>query len=52
MKPLSDDDIPIVNDFWIGKHNGSEFLFKKLAKLNTNIGAFTSDGKLVAWCLR
>lgn len=37
---------------WRHTHQGSLFLLKRLINWNLNIGAFTDDGKLVAWCFR
>lgn len=51
LRPLTElNDLEKANSVW--PHRSPSSLFKRLAKYNLTIGAFTSDGTLVAWVLR
>lgn len=49
---MSENDAELADELWPNRHEGSLFFLKRLIKLNPNIGAYTKDGELVAWCFR
>lgn len=52
LRPMSEEHATIIDEVWPYKRPGSLFYLKRLIDLNLNVGAFTDDGKLVAWGLR
>lgn len=42
----------MIDDVWPNRHPGSLFFIGQIIALSPNVGAFTEDGQLVAWCLR
>lgn len=53
LKPMhSDEHVATVDSVYPFKTEGVTAVgFKKLMRFNINLGAFTSEDKLVAWCL-
>lgn len=53
LRPMKSwEDAKITDDVWPNKHQGSLFFLKRLIDWNPNIGAYTKNNKLVAWCFR
>lgn len=52
LKPLSHIDLMKAFSVWHAKDRSSLRLFEFVATLHMNMGAFKTDGTLVAWCLR
>lgn len=52
LKPLTQEHAEMVNELWPNRHHGSLFFIKRLIDWNPNVGAYTEDGQLIAWCLR
>lgn len=45
-------DATLINDKWAHSFEGSVNFVKQLIRHNVSVGAYDSDGKLIAWCLR
>lgn len=52
LAPLREEHAEKINSLWPNRHDGSLQFIKLIIELSPNIGAFDSNGKLVAWCLR
>ncbi|CAD7092443.1 unnamed protein product [Hermetia illucens] len=52
LRPLTAEDVVTANALWPFRRPGSLIYLQRLAKYNVSVGAFTSDGELVAWCFR
>lgn len=52
LKPLSHFDLKKAFYVWPGRVRSSLRLFECAAQYHMNMGAFKTDGTLVAWCLR
>ncbi|GAB0099331.1 glycine-N-acyltransferase-like protein 3 isoform X1 [Sergentomyia squamirostris] len=52
LRPMSRDDAIVADRVWPNKHIGSLFFLQRLIAWNPNVGAYTKDGRLVAWCFR
>ena len=50
LRPLEEEHVDVTNSIYEYKSDKSLKLFKKLRAFNTNLGALTADGELVAWC--
>lgn len=46
------DDASTINDFWPHRFEGSVEFNKLVIACYVSVGAYATDGKLVAWCLR
>lgn len=49
---MAEEDAITADNLWPNRHEGSLFFLKRLINWNPNIGAYTADGQLVAWCFR
>lgn len=49
---LDESHAVIADAVWPNRHIGSAFFLKRMAKWNVNVGLFTEEGNLVAWCFR
>jgi GNAT superfamily N-acetyltransferase len=53
LKQLNHSYVPMINQAWAHKHDGSLFYLERLIERNLSIGAFNkNDNELIAWCLR
>lgn len=52
FRPMVPEHGEKINDLWPHKHNGSLYFIQRLIEMNLNIGAFTEEDELIAWCLR
>lgn len=52
LKPMVVEDAKKADAVWPNKHQGSLFFLRRLISWSPNIGAYNSDGELVAWCFR
>lgn len=53
LRPLTElHDMEKVVSVWPSRTQNSLAFVQKMAKHNINLGAFTSDGTLVAWVFR
>lgn len=52
FKSLSTDDVRIANGVWPTRRPGSQHLLQTMANLSVNVGAYDTNGKMIAWALR
>lgn len=53
LRPITEpQDLEKLDSVWTYRNPNSLPFFQRMAKYNTNIGAFTEDGTLVAWLFR
>ncbi|XP_055685166.1 uncharacterized protein LOC129791164 [Lutzomyia longipalpis] len=52
LRPMVKEDAVLADSVWPNRHVGSLFFLKRLIAWNPNVGAYTKDGRLVAWCFR
>lgn len=52
LATLNDSHAVIADAVWPNRHTGSQFFLKRMAKWNVNVGLFSREGELVAWCFR
>lgn len=53
LRPVTElQDLEKANSVWPHRNPNSLPFLQRMAKYNTNIGAFTEDGTLVAWLFR
>ncbi|XP_059617251.1 uncharacterized protein LOC132262125 [Phlebotomus argentipes] len=50
LHPMREEDAIVADRVWPNRHVGSLFFLQRLIAWNPNVGAYTRDGKLVAWC--
>lgn len=52
VKRLEKEHVDFVDDYWIGKYEGSKLFLERLVKMGHSLGVFDENGGLVAWVLR
>ncbi|XP_055712124.1 uncharacterized protein LOC129807107 [Phlebotomus papatasi] len=50
LRPMTKEDATIADRVWPNRHHGSLFFLERLIAWNPNVGAYTKEGRLVAWC--
>lgn len=50
FKPLKEEHIPIIEKVYPLRNETTVRLFRKLIRLNPSLGAFTPEGRLIAFC--
>lgn len=52
LKPVEQSDVHIADEVWPHRAEGTLQFLHELAKLNASVGAYNSDGRMIAWVFR
>lgn len=52
LKPVEQSDVHIADEVWPHRAEGTLQFLHQLAEFNPSVGAYNSDGRMVAWVFR
>lgn len=52
IERLKKEHVDFVDEYWIGKYEGSKLFLQRLVKLGHSLGIFDERDKLLGWVLR